>query len=168
MVLLAALVLHAVDRLRQETWVAGVKVVDGDSLRRGVEDIRLHGIDAPELGQQCRDGRGRPYDCGGEARAALERLIGKSDVECRIRDEDRYGRGIATCFARGIELNHEMVRQGWAIAYLRHAQIYRADAKQAQAAGRGLWQGTFEFPESFRTARGGSGGRPRRGADGED
>ncbi|HLA03356.1 MAG TPA: thermonuclease family protein, partial [Aestuariivirga sp.] len=31
-----------------------VHVVDGDSLRKGDTDIRLHGIDAPEYRQSCR------------------------------------------------------------------------------------------------------------------
>lgn len=166
---LAALILYAADRLEPVTWVAEVSVVDGDSLRREGENIRLHGIDAPELGQQCLDGWDRPYDCGGEARAALKRLIGRSGVECRISDEDRYGRGIATCFANAVELNREMVRQGWAVAYLRHTQVYLSAAKEAQGAGRGLWQGAFEFPENFRIARGaGDSRRGRRGAAGED
>jgi len=36
-----------------------VHVIDGDSLRTGSEEIRLVGIDAPELRQTCRDGQGR-------------------------------------------------------------------------------------------------------------
>ena len=164
---LAALILHAVDRFAPVSWVAGVSVVDGDSLRREGEDIRLHGIDAPELGQRCRDGRDRAYDCGGEAKAALKQLIGRSDVECRIGDEDRYGRGIATCYAGGLELNREMVRRGWAIAYLRHTQVYLAAAREARAARRGLWQGGFELPEDFRAGRDGH-PRGRRGAVGGD
>ncbi len=162
---LAAFILYAVNGFEPVSWVAGVSAIDGDSLRRAGEDIRLHGIDAPELGQQCRDGRGRLYDCGREARNALKRLIGRANVECRISDQDRYGRGIGTCFADGVELNREMVRQGWAIAYVRHTQRYLPAAKEAQAAGRGMWQGEFEFPEDYRISRDSSG---RTGAVGED
>ncbi len=165
-VALAALILYGVNRIEPFGWVAGVSAIDGDSLRRGDEDIRLHGIDAPEIGQQCRDGRGRTYDCGREARTALKRMIGRAEVECRISDQDRYGRAIATCFANGLELNREMVRQGWAVAYVRHTQRYLATAREAQAARRGMWQGEFEFPEDFRISRE-AGGR-QTGAVGED
>jgi endonuclease YncB( thermonuclease family) len=164
---LAALLLYAVDRFEPITWIARVTVVDGDSLRRDGEDIRLHGIDAPELGQQCSDEYDHAYDCGREAQGALRRLIGTSDVQCLISDRDRYGRAVGVCSAGGRELNREMVRLGWAIAYLRHTSRYLTAAREAQLAGRGLWRGAFDFPEDFRIARRGN-ANGRAGAAGED
>src|SRR5262245_38453217 len=35
--------------------IADLRVIDGDSLKTGDEQIRLIGIDAPELHQTCRD-----------------------------------------------------------------------------------------------------------------
>ena len=35
-----------------------VRVIDGDSLRRGDAEIRLSGIDAPEYRQSCKDEKG--------------------------------------------------------------------------------------------------------------
>ena len=62
-----------------------MRVVDGDSLRPadGAHDIRLQGIDAPEIGQRCRDRAGRDYDCGRKARAHLKSLVAGRDVRCR-------------------------------------------------------------------------------------
>ena len=47
--------------------VGSLQVVDGDSLRRGDMDIRLHGIDAPEYRQNCQDKHGAEYACGKQA-----------------------------------------------------------------------------------------------------
>ena len=52
------------------------RVVDGDTLRVAGERVRLFGIDAPEIGQPCRDGG----DCGAQSKAHLEALIGGRDV----------------------------------------------------------------------------------------
>ena len=51
-------------------------VSDGDSIRIGKLRIRIHGIDAPELRQQCEDARGRAYACGQKSTHALTALIG--------------------------------------------------------------------------------------------
>src|SRR5262245_38909442 len=49
---------HAPDSTRL---MGSVQVVDGDSLKAGDEQIRLIGIDAPELRQTCRDAQGRGW-----------------------------------------------------------------------------------------------------------
>ena len=48
------------------------KVSDGDSLRSGRLKIRLYGIDAPELKQNCANAAGRRWAC---CVAARERLV---------------------------------------------------------------------------------------------
>jgi endonuclease YncB( thermonuclease family) len=57
-------------------------VVDGDTLRIGNERIRLHGIDAPEARQQCRDAEGLAYSCSAKATAYLSSLVGVGEVRC--------------------------------------------------------------------------------------
>lgn len=39
-------------------------ITDGDTLKILNENIRLDGIDAPEIGQNCIDKNGNRYDCG--------------------------------------------------------------------------------------------------------
>lgn len=129
-----------------------VKVVDGDSLRDGVEDIRLHGIDAPEYQQNCSDKNGKDYPCGRQSARYLRKLVGRSTVSCEVIDTDRYDRTVGVCTAEGVELNKAMVEAGWAVAYIRHSLNYvRAEGK-AQRARRGIWQGRFEPPEEWRNA----------------
>ncbi len=127
--------------------------IDGDSLRRGDADFRLYGIDAPELHQTCGNRMGGDYDCGREARRALARLVAGRALACRELDEDRYGRKVVRCRDGDRDIGREMVKAGWAIAYLRHSADYAADEAAARAAGRGLWAGSFEEPEDWRNLR---------------
>ena len=97
------------------TNIAGnMRVIDGDSLRPGdnTHDIRLQGIDAPELGQRCRDKAGRDYDCGRKAKAHLRTIVAGRDVTCRTLDVDRYQRSVSVCHAGDTELNRQMVADG--------------------------------------------------------
>ena len=127
--------------------------VDGDSLRQGGQDYRLHAIDAPELSQTCQRADGGDYPCGREARAALARLIGSGALACRIVDTDRYQRFVADCRAGTVNINDAMVRSGWAIAYRRHGRDYVSAEAEARRRRLGLWQGHFEMPEDWRNAR---------------
>lgn len=61
-----------------------IKVIDGDTIALGDQRIRLWGIDAPEIRQQCvRDGA--TYPCGRAAKAILEALVGSGQVACGLR-----------------------------------------------------------------------------------
>jgi endonuclease YncB( thermonuclease family) len=122
-------------------------VIDGDSLRLGDHEIRIQGIDAPEMRQFCRRG-GLDYRCGVEAREAMIALIGDHGVECTVSDTDRYGRKVARCLANGRDLGLEMVRLGHAVAY----GGYEQEEAAARRAGRGLWGGEFTPPNEWRAA----------------
>ncbi|PCJ60346.1 MAG: hypothetical protein COA65_03715 [Rhodospirillaceae bacterium] len=60
---------------------------------------------------------------------------------------------IATCFAGSINLNAEMVRRGWALAYRRYSKDYVVEEIEAQEAKLGIWAGDFELPWKWRRAR---------------
>jgi endonuclease YncB( thermonuclease family) len=126
------------------------RAVDGDSLRRGDVELRLHGIDAPELHQECQRADGEAYACGREARSHLAKLVAGVDLTCVVFETDRYGRQVATCSAGNIDINAEMVRSGWATAYARHGSDYLPDEQSARSARLGIWQGRFEQPEAWR------------------
>ena len=147
---LIAVAIAIVRYMTPATQFGDVAVVDGDSLRSGVEDIRLHGIDAPEYRQNCNRSNGSEYACGKDAASHLRRLIAGSPVDCRIIDTDRYNRTIAVCTAGARELNHAMVADGWAVAYTKHSLGYIAAEQEARDAKRGIWQGWFEQPAAWR------------------
>ena len=122
---------------------------DGDSLILNAIEVRLHGIDAPEFNQTCNV-RGDEYACGRDAAAALRNLLRGRMINCTALDTDRYGRAVSICRDGDTEVNREMVRQGWAIAYIGHSIAYVKVQQEAKSAKRGVWQGSFEMPEDYR------------------
>jgi endonuclease YncB( thermonuclease family) len=129
------------------------RAVAGDSLRGPQGDVRLYGIDAPELDQTCLDSRSEPYPCGRESFRHLEMLMIDKPVRCRVIDHDHYRRAVAVCSAGTVELNRRMVEDGWATAYERLPSIYSAAEDRARATRRGLWQGFFDRPRQWRDSR---------------
>ena len=126
------------------------RIVDGDTIHIADTKIRLHGIDAPETRQECVGRNGVPYRCGVASTEALRVLIGSDPVRCEGDTYDRYKRLIAICYSGRINLNAELVRQGWALAYRRYSKDYISAEKEAQAAKRGMWAGKFEPPWKWR------------------
>ncbi len=115
-----------------------IRVLDGDTLKIGKVNVRLHGIDAPEKAQRCqRDNL--DWLCGQEAAAHLRSLIAGSLVTCAEKDRDRYGRVVAVCQAGEEDLNRAMVRAGLAWAYLAYSRDYEAAEWEAQLLGNGVW-----------------------------
>ena len=103
-------------------------VIDGDTIYCGRRKIRLHGIDAPEIGQ-----RG-----GTEAKKQLELLINRDSVRVEYLDTDIYDRSIARIHGRKGDLCRLMVSNGYAVAAFH--QDYKGDEKQARRHKRGLWK----------------------------
>jgi endonuclease YncB( thermonuclease family) len=131
---------------RQTADIAGsAQVIDGDSLTVAGVEIRLYGIDAPEYHQPCFR-RGRPWRCGIDATRTLRALIAGRPVACRSREEDRYGRTVATCSVAGSDLGAAMVAGGHAVAY----GAYQLEERAARNAGRGIWSSRFEPPAAWR------------------
>lgn len=139
---------------RGEQTIRGrASVTDGDSLEIRGERIRLHGIDAVEARQQCRDRSGRSWPCGRRAAFALEDAIGGRTVICRVRDHDDYGRVVARCTAGDTDLAAEMVSRGYAIVLRRYGREYVPLEDRARAARVGIWDGEFERPGAWRASQ---------------
>ncbi len=126
------------------------RIVDGDTIWIGETKIRLHGIDAPETKQECNRQDGESYRCGVASTNALRVLVGSDPIRCEGDTYDRYKRLIATCYSGTVDLNAEMVRQGWALAYRKYSKDYVSVEMEAQEAKRGVWAGEFEPPWKWR------------------
>jgi endonuclease YncB( thermonuclease family) len=125
-------------------------IVDGDTLTISDTKVRLEGIDAPETDQVCLDEHGNRWTCGIEARDRLAAHVDGSEISCAISGQDRYGRSLGTCSLGQEDLNGWMVRQGWALAYVRYSSVYEQAESEARSAMRALWRGAFIAPWDWR------------------
>ncbi len=130
------------DTLEAISWQV-TEVIDGDTIeiRHGQlkERVRLLRINTPERTE-------RGYH---EARAALQRLLNRAQVELVFErfghhERDSHGRLIAYVFVGDRNINVEMVRLGWSRFWTRYgrgrfADEFEAAERQARAARRGLW-----------------------------
>jgi endonuclease YncB( thermonuclease family) len=131
----------------EEVIVGRATAMDGDSLRVDGVEIRLEGIDAPELAQLC-ERNGEPWRCGREARTVLAEALRGEIVTCRVASRDRYRRRLARCEAKGRDIGGLLVSEGWALAY----GAYEREERRARRARSGLWSGRFERPSDWRKA----------------
>ena len=152
MKLLLALVAVALPLSAHSQTISGsATVIDGDSLSVSGITVRLFGIDAPEGKQTCDRG-GQSWACGEEAATQLRELIGANPVECRGQAQDDYGRTLATCWARGLDLNKTMVEGGWAVAFEKYSDAYLREQARARNSGQGIWSSSFVLPQEYRAA----------------
>jgi endonuclease YncB( thermonuclease family) len=122
------------------------QVSDGDSFRLGDDRVRLLGLDAPELAQQCSaPGRGQ-WPCGRIARDRMAALLAGGAVDCRPEGVDQYARLLAQCSVGGVDIARVMVSEGLAVA----AGRYSLDEAQARQRGDGIWAGGFVLPADWR------------------
>lgn len=117
------------------------RVVDGDTLDIAGERVRLEGIDAPEISQKCPRRLFGTWACGKAAARALERLVAGGGLSCESRGKDRYGRTLGVCFVDGRDINKEMVREGYAWAFVKYSTSYVHEEAEARATRVGVWEG---------------------------
>lgn len=124
------------------TWKV-VSVHDGDTLTALDADnvqnrVRLHGIDAPEIGQ--------PF--GTAARDRLAEVAKGKAVSVTVQGRDRYGRVVADIEIDRHDVGLALVAEGMVWHYERFDNDPRLAAAQreARAAKRGLWAGKAPTP----------------------
>ena len=125
------------------------KIIDGDTIHIGSNKIRLHGIDAPELNQDCNYDN-KKWECGQQSKKFLLNLINFDTVNCHVKTTDKYKRYIAICFVNNLNINKIMVKNGWSIAYRYYSKDYIDEEFIAKQNKLGIWKGEFENPYLFR------------------
>ena len=141
-----------------------VKISDGDTIHLNTPEqtklkVRLYGIDAPETDKINNHTRrisktGQPY--GEEAKNALENKIRGRQVKLDILDIDKYRRMVGIVYLGGRNINLEMVKEGYAEAYIEYLKDpYKKDFLKAEREARllkkGIWSlSEYERPRDFR------------------
>ena len=125
-------------------------VIDSDTLEMHGIRLRLHGADAPESGQFCFDSSDETYGCGQAAALSMESFVGVNMVICTIKDKDRYGRLVVECFVNGKNINKQLLRDGFALAFREYSNDYTQDEEYTSKAKAGVWQGQFIKPWDWR------------------
>ena len=119
-------------------------VVDGDTVTWRGATMDLFGVDAPELGQGCLNGK-RLYDCGIDAASELAKRVALDHPTCH-----RVGRRELTCDTGAETLAEQQIVGGWAYAARgAHRSLMAAEAR-AREAGVGVWRGTHIAPAAWR------------------
>ncbi len=97
------------------------------------EKLRLYCIDAPEMGQ-------KPW--GRASRDHLRSIIGET-VNVESIDTDRYGRTVARLWSGSLDLNGQMISDGWAAVYPKYcprSEVNYYDVEQrARNDRRAVW-----------------------------
>nr|BDD45870.1 hypothetical protein 19 [Desulfobulbaceae bacterium] len=123
-----------------------VGISDGDTIKildskKRQHKIRLYGIDCPEGGQAY----------GNSAKSATSKLVYGKVVEVNVLDIDRYGRAVGLVFFNNVNINAELIKQGYAWVYHKYCKIssctswelYEASARNQK---RGLWADPHPIP----------------------
>src|SRR3977135_1542004 len=145
---LFAIVVLLLPAMAEEADITGsAKLREGDHVQIGNTRIRLGGIDAPSVDQLCLNNTGERWTCGVAARDKLIKHADNKTWTCHLRQAvDRRGRTVARCEVDGEDIQKWMVRNGWALSYVRVSHDYDEDEKAAREAKAGMWQGAFIAP----------------------
>jgi endonuclease YncB( thermonuclease family) len=129
------------------------RAISGDTLIVGGRVVRLDDIEAVELGQVCRDSRGRAWRCGRRARQVMRDFIARKQVICRDLARAGTGQFQGSCTADGEDLALRIVEAGYAFADGFLFRTYGEAESLAKEARRGVWQGEAQRPADYRAAR---------------
>jgi micrococcal nuclease len=128
-------------------------VTDGDSIwvrpdaGGAPRELRIHGIDAPEICQRFGD----------QSRRALAAQVLHRPVTVKSRAQDSYQRTLAKVSAGGQDVGGWMVRHGhaWSYRFRGKGGPYMADETSARNARLGLWNDAeLVNPRQFRKQHG--------------
>lgn len=137
------------------------KVSDGDTFKiipdkemhgaktnkKGEVSVRLYGVDAPET----KKPQWAAQSYSEEAKDYISSLVEGKTVTCELKDIDRYQRAVCIVTAKGRNVNIEMIRAGYAWAYVQyldrpHASEYIGLEEEARKARKGIWKESNPTP----------------------
>lgn len=130
-----------------------MQVKDGDTVTVRPDEggqfitCRLYGIDTPETAKRGKSGQAY----GEEATKELKKLTLGQTVTVETTGAKTYNREVCIIKKNGTDINLEMVKRGYAWAYVQylkrpHASEYIEAEKEARSKKLGLWQESNPTP----------------------
>ncbi len=110
-------------------------IVDGDSISM---QMRIAGIDTPEIKQPCEKTPQQIMDCGRLSKAHLRQLLKTTPGKLRIIPvaADHYHRILVRIYKGDTNIGKRMVEQGMAYSY---KDTYKKQQQYAKANKLGFW-----------------------------
>jgi endonuclease YncB( thermonuclease family) len=110
-------------------------IIDGDSVSL---QMRIAGIDTPEIKQKCQQYANKTIDCGKLSKRYLQRLLKSLSGEISISPigVDNYQRILVKIYKGDINIGKRMVESGMAYSY---KNTYRQEEDLAKAEKLGFW-----------------------------
>ena len=110
-------------------------IVDGDSIS---VQMRIKGIDTPEIKQKCRKTKLQIVDCGRLAKGYLKKILKNLPGELLIESIsiDHYNRILVKVYKGNVDIGKLMVEAGMAFSY---KDAYRQEEDLAKAEKLGFW-----------------------------
>lgn len=95
--------------------IAGVQVIDGDTVYIDGVRIRILSIDTPEtFRSRCEN----EYQLGLKAKERLTELLSSGSVSYTPDGVDRFGRTLATVYAGDVDVGKVLLKEGYALPYV--------------------------------------------------
>ena len=126
-----------------------VVAIDGDTIQVDGKVIQLFGIDAPELGQHCRDD-GAWQTCGLAAAHELNKQLRLSRREVKCLPAADPGTTDEVCFAGDVDVAEALLTAGYVVVAEATSPDYRELEQKARDASLGLWHSDFVPPAEWR------------------
>src|SRR4051794_26732802 len=120
-------------------------IVDGLTFAAGLNTYRLDNLTGPKANAACRGDDGNLWACGLQARAALNNVIQRATLLCRLSRINGDGTMQVLCAAGGVDVGAQLTAQGWARPAPGSSDAYGAEARAAEQERRGLWNGRWTF-----------------------
>jgi micrococcal nuclease len=144
LLLLSAVLLLDLQAVASEFTGQVVSILDGDTIEvlhnNKAERIRLSGIDCPEKSQAY----------GNNAKHAASELVFGKEVRLQTHGKDKYKRTLGdVLLPDGMNVNHELVKQGWCWWYRKYAPgdtMLEELEQKAREAKKGLWADPHPVP----------------------
>lgn len=135
-----------------------IKVIDGDTIIIADKVVDIAGLDAPELGQQCRH-NGSFWDCGMSAAMQLRKyfVMAPFTVHCWPGDQERAGKAddfpVVECGIGERDVAAAMISDGEALPVAGYSHRYDRLSAEADNADIGIHGGDMIAPSDWRAGK---------------